>query len=96
MGRKQAPFNPKVRIRFVSYDSDEQRRRLRELFWETVRQSEEAKHCKEQEATEKPPQTDDLQENLESASACGALADCPLVPILQRCTRLREALEQAL
>ena len=96
MGRKQAPFNPKVRIRLVSYHSDELRRQCREMYQRTIREAEKGKRRMEMRPTEPLLQPDDFKENLESASACGALADCPLVPILQRCTRLREALERAL
>lgn len=96
MGRKPVLFNPKVTIRFVPYKSNEQRQLLHDQFQRTFRQAKEAKRCKEQEAIGKSSQIDDQQEKTEFVPACGPLADCPLVPILQRCTHLRQALQKVL
>ena len=95
MERKFKPFNPDVRVRFVNYESDVQRKILQELFKETERQAKVAMRQIESEANLiQVAQTDEPQEILESVPACQGAADCPLVPILQQCSCLRQTFAQ--
>lgn len=94
MGKKEKTFTGI--IRFVPYRSDAQREELQALYRKSQEQGERNRLRKEEEskAAKQAPQNQIHEETPAPVQSCQGLDDCPLFPILQQCSHLRQTLER--